>query len=218
MATHRETRTIQINEDLDLDPLELAREFYEANGYAVDLDAITSMELPPERPITSASADAGATEEASGEDAPEEDASTEDASEDAPPEDAPKRARSGNLQMTRGKAGGGWWTSNMTELHVTARLTLRHTALMVTCEVDTTGQHFTEDDVAFWRGELDAAADYVRGEDLMPRDLRDDESMRSSSRSRSSVATGLYGMFIAAFVVVSLFMAWQFYIRMAVAR
>jgi hypothetical protein len=162
MGTHRQTRSIETNEELEFDPLELAQEFYEANGYEVD--------------------------PSSGE---------------------------GALVMTRGKAGNGWWTSDMTELLATARVLHRHTALMVTCEVDTTGQHFVEEDEAFWSRELDALAAYVRGEDQMPEDLRADEGARARSRSRSSFSTGLYGMFLVAFTIFALFMAFQLYIRMA---
>ena len=163
MGTHRETRSIETNEELEFDPLELAQEFYEANGY--DLDATAEVE--------------------------------------------------DGVVLTRGKAGNGWWTSDMTELHASVRVLRRHTALMVTSEVDTSGQHFVEEDVAFWSRELDALERYVRGEDEMPEDLRGDEGARAKSRSRSSFTTGVYGMFMAGFTIIALFMAFQLYVRMA---
>ncbi len=164
MGTHRETRSIETNEELEFDPLELAREFYEANGYDVD--------------------------------------ATADADSDA-------------LVMTRGKAGNGWWSSDMTELLATVRVLHRHTSLMVTSEVDTTGQHFVKEDEEFWSKELDALRAYVRGDDQTPEDLRIDEASRAKSRSRSSLSQGFYGMFLAGFTIVALFMAFQLYIRMA---
>ena len=163
MGTHRETRSIETNSELELDPLELAQEFYEANGY--DLDAAAEVE--------------------------------------------------DGIVLTRGKAGNGWWTSDMTELHANVRDLRRHTALMVTSEVDTTGQHFVEEDESFWSRELDALGRYVRGDDQVPKDLRVEEGTRAKSRSRSSISAGIYGMFLTGFTIIALFMAFQLYIRMA---
>ena len=49
----------------------------------------------------------------------------------------------------------------------------------------------------------------------MPEDMRVEEGSRAKSRSRSSITTGLYGMVLAGFTIIALFMAFQLYIRMA---
>ncbi|MFP4600296.1 MAG: hypothetical protein ACLFVJ_18725 [Persicimonas sp.] len=108
------------------------------------------------------------------------------------------------LQMAsfeRGRAGAGWWTSNMTELHTRVVVELADERVRLSYNVDTTGQMLNEVERAFWRRELQAARRYMLGEASEPRDLREDEAQRAQKQKGSLLSMGLWGA-VAVFVFI----------------
>lgn len=106
----------------------------------------------------------------------------------------------------RGKRGSGWWSSDMSQLfaRVSPAIDPRTSAIRVVLTVDTTGQHITEEDVAFWRTELAALGAYLEGDAELV-DLRAAERARASAGRKDTVRLSLYGFmitFVLLFVLV----------------
>ncbi|QDG53779.1 hypothetical protein FIV42_24460 [Persicimonas caeni] len=95
--------------------------------------------------------------------------------------------------VERGRAGAGWWTSNMTELH-TSVVIERHDELMrVSYTVDTSGQLLNEAEQAFWSREIRSAQRFARGDADEPRDLRKEEERRAENQKDELMSIGLWG-------------------------
>ena len=103
----------------------------------------------------------------------------------------------------RGARGAGWWSSNMALLfaRVSPATDPRTSAYRVVLTVDTTGQHMTEEDIAFWREELQALRRYIHGEETRLVDLREQEEVRASAGRKDTVRLSIYG-FIITFVLL----------------
>ncbi len=112
-------------------------------------------------------------------------------------EDAPLQKAS----FERGRAGAGWWTSNMTELHTRVEVEFAQECVRLSYKIDTSGQMLNEIERAFWRRELQAARRYVHGDSDEPRDLREDEAQRAKKQKGSLVSMGLWGA-VAVFVFI----------------
>ena len=107
------------------------------------------------------------------------------------------------LEMTRGVAGAGWLSSDMTRLH--ARVSLRlileaddpdspqdAPVVVARYRVDIRGQVLKDEDRQFWQREAQSAQDFLRAaENTEPPDLVAQESERAQSIRRGSLSIGL---------------------------
>lgn len=114
-------------------------------------------------------------------------------------EDAPSPLES--VRLERGRAGAGWWTSDMTELHTTVDLVRGDDIVRVRYEVDTSGQLLNEVEEAFWSRELQWAKRYLRDDSDAPRDLREDEARRAENQKDDLFSLGLWGA-VGIFMVI----------------
>jgi hypothetical protein len=103
--------------------------------------------------------------------------------------------------MTRGKKGASIWSSDMTEL--LAQLTLEEVdaGISISYEVETTMQHFTDDDRAFWTREATHAQKFLTGKVDQPIDWRGNESARAEQLQRDILFLGLKLMMLTMFIV-----------------
>ena len=110
------------------------------------------------------------------------------------------------LSLKRGKAGAGWWSSNMTDLLTELNIERNGETLDVTYHVDTTGQLMSDEDRAFWPSEVRAAERYLHGKGELV-DLRDGEAKRVKKLEREHLRIGMWGaaivfVFVFGFVLV----------------
>lgn len=106
----------------------------------------------------------------------------------------------------RGRRGAGWWSSDMARLfaQVCLEIDSRTMSYRVVLSVDTTGQHMTAEDEAFWRGEFTALEAYLEGEGELL-DLREAERARASAGRKDTMRLSVYGFmitFVLLFVLV----------------
>jgi hypothetical protein len=175
MATLRETGEIKDLSEID-DPMRRLVEFYLANGYRLS--------------------------ERNGEFASEGVASEGVASEGVASEvGSPEDSSPTHVRFVRGKAGNGWWSSNMTELHTHVDLARDDETVRVAYEVDTTGQILTEVERSFWQRERQFAERYLRGSTDAPHDLRAEETDRADEKSRGFLSFGISAA-IAVFMII----------------
>lgn len=109
-----------------------------------------------------------------------------------------------SARLERGKAGNGWWTSNMTELHTVVDIAVDDDAIMLNYEVDTSGQMLNDVERAFWQRELEWASRYAQGKIEEPVDLREREEKRAKEQSDNLVSIGLWGAVAIFMVIVAL--------------
>ncbi len=114
------------------------------------------------------------------------------------------------IVLTRGKPSAGWWSSNMTDLYTTVSATADDEGIELTYRVDTTGQHLTDEDEAFWRREATSAKNYMRGHKPLI-DLRPIEADRAKKIKREHRGVALQGAFIVIFIVVTTVLISDFY-------
>ena len=167
-------------------PIDDLIDFYLANGYRPVYDATASSE----------SADAPPLGEPN--DQPVE-------LPDEEPFDLPdpEEADEVTLEVARGREAAGWWSSNMTRLPVRVQALRRNGEIQLRYEVDTTGQHLTDEDRDFWTDEIRAAMRYLRNPSRRPPDLRHEEAKRAEQIRRRMLSYGIWGAIIA-FVFVLL--------------
>lgn len=124
-------------------------------------------------------------------------------------------------KFERGKRGNGWWSSDMSELHARVELLLTpEDELRLSYTVDVRGQHLSAEDRAFWKSESAEALRYIgraseeeggAGEPLPvlhgdePKDLREQERARASTRSRATLFSSVKG-FLMTFMVLAIMM------------
>lgn len=113
------------------------------------------------------------------------------------------------LDLTRGKAGAGWMTSDMTRLHSQVRLKFEDGDALITYKVDTTGQVLKARDRLFWDQELEAAQDFLKSaEDQEPADLTLQESSRAQDIRKGSLSLGLkVGIGVGMLIFLSVYIA-----------
>ena len=104
--------------------------------------------------------------------------------------------------LRRGESGAGWLSSKMTDLATTVTIE-EGDDIELKYHVDTTGQHLTDEDRAFWTTEAQAAESYLRGDrgltDMRPLEKKRVKELRGELRS-----VGLWAMaivFVTVFVV-----------------
>ncbi len=110
--------------------------------------------------------------------------------------EAPKQIR-----MMRGKKGASFWSSDMTELYAELTIEASEDAVKIDYDVETTMQHFTEDDRAFWKKEASHAEKFLTGKVDQPIDWRGNESARAEQLQRDIVFLGLKLMILTMVVV-----------------
>ncbi len=106
-------------------------------------------------------------------------------------------------RVERGRAGAGWWTSDMTELHTEVDIARDGDRLNVAYTVDTSGQILNEVEQGFWGREIKAAQRYACGDADTPRDLRETEARRAENQKDELMSMGLWGA-IGVFVALVL--------------
>ncbi len=109
--------------------------------------------------------------------------------------------------LIRGKEGASIWTSNMSELHAILDVSLEAGAVHVNYDIETTLQHFTDDDRAFWKKEASKAESFVTGKVDAIIDWRENESIRIERQQRDIVMFGLQMMVVAAILAAILYFA-----------
>lgn len=111
------------------------------------------------------------------------------------------------LVFERGEEGSGWWTSDQSELHARAEVSALDDRVEFLCRVDTSGQHMLEGDLAFWRGELEAARAFIIGDEEEPEDMRLLERKRAKTTSSKTMRTTFsYGVMVFMFVFMLVFL------------
>lgn len=117
--------------------------------------------------------------------------------------DAEESAPLASVRLERGRAGAGWWTSDMTELHTRVDLVGDDESdlVRVRYEVDTSGQLLSDVEEAFWSRELQWAKRYLRDDSDEPRDLREDEAQRAKNQKDDLFSVGLWGA-VGIFMVI----------------
>jgi len=102
----------------------------------------------------------------------------------------------------RGEPGAGWWHSDQSKLQSVILVRDLESEFLVKWFVDTSGQHMTDDDEAFWDRESDHARRAIFNElDELP-DLRNREKRRSKRTTRRSIRFGIaVGFFIFCAVI-----------------
>lgn len=181
---------------IESDPIAELIRFYRANGYSVE------QEKEGARP-------AGLEMRASSdEEAPEDEESEVEDAEDA--EDADDLEDADvivSATLVRGKEGASIWTSNMAELHAILQLELIGNTIKVDYDIETTMQHFTDDDRAFWSKEARKAESFVTGKVDAIIDWRENESIRIERQQKDIVVFGLQMMIVAAILMAILYFA-----------
>lgn len=105
--------------------------------------------------------------------------------------------------FVRGESGAGWLSSKMTDLATELTIEVGDKTIVLTYRVETTGQHLTDEDRAFWKREADAAESYLRGDEELL-DLRLLEEERAKNLRSELRGVGLWAMgivFVIVFVV-----------------
>lgn len=103
--------------------------------------------------------------------------------------------------MTRGKKGASFWSSDMTELFAELTLEYLETTMKIDYEVETTMQHFTEDDRGFWIREAANAEKFLTGKVEEAIDWRGNEAARAEQVQRDILSLGIKLGVLAVVVV-----------------
>lgn len=109
-----------------------------------------------------------------------------------------------SLRVERGRAGAGWWTSNMTELHTEVEVERDGDTVHVSYTIDTSGQLLNEIEEGFWGREINSARRYACNDSGEPRDLRKEEARRAEHQNDELMSIGLWGAIGVSIVIVVL--------------
>lgn len=118
--------------------------------------------------------------------------------------DAASEPSSNSKTLTRGEAGAGWWSSNMTELRASVEIRSEADAILLDYRIDVTGQHLTEADRTFWKREAEAAEAHLDHPDRSPRDLRPAETERAQKIHGTMLTYGIWGAILMFLVITFL--------------
>lgn len=115
------------------------------------------------------------------------------------------------LDLSRGSQGAGWLSSDMTKLlsKVQLRLEDEGQLVIISYEVDTSGQVLKQKDREFWDQEAQGAQDFLNlAEDQEPADLTIAESTRAQDTRKGSMALGLkVGVGIGVLIFLGAYLA-----------
>lgn len=164
------------------DPLRELLDFYSVNGYTalmqVEGELPESFREPP-------------VQEAEGDDEPE---SPESELEN------PEECLS-SIKLFRGKKGASIWSSDMTELYAEVRVEALSSGIKISYEVETTLQHFTQEDRDFWDREVANAEKFLTGKVDQPIDWRGNESIRVEAQQKEILFFGVKAMVMTMAIV-----------------
>lgn len=102
--------------------------------------------------------------------------------------------------FVRGRAGAGWWTSNLTDLHTELSITTLEEGIELRYRIDVRGQRLGPGERQFWRREAQRAEAVARGQAPVE-DFRPAEEKRAAEAVRRMRRTGIIGA-VVTFVVV----------------
>ena len=105
--------------------------------------------------------------------------------------------------LVRGTSGASWWSSNMARLKTEVTIDVDDEGGHISYRVQTSGQHLTEDDRAFWEHETMAASDYLHRRATLV-DLRPAEAQRAQRVQKEYRSFGLQA---AVFIVLAIVVA-----------
>ena len=104
----------------------------------------------------------------------------------------------------RGKPKAGWFSSDMTDLETEVHVRITDVGIDLTLKVDIRGQRFTDKDRAFFHDEVEAAEEFLMGDQEKPRDLRPQEALRAKKANEELRSAGnQLAMFL--FIMIILF-------------
>lgn len=175
------------------DPLRELLEFYSVNGYT----ALTQIEGELPESFRGPIAQDGEGNE------DEEPAETTPVDEPESPEselENPEECLS-SIKLFRGKKGASIWSSDMTELYAEVRVEALSSGIKISYEVETTLQHFTQEDRDFWDREVANAEKFLTGKVDQPIDWRGNESIRVEAQQKEILFFGVKAMVMTMAVV-----------------
>lgn len=181
MAQLRETHNI-VGPFIDWDPLDTALLFLRTNRYQTVSTQLGPLPdaLEHRAPETAAAAEVAA-----------------DPEDSAPPAEVLVK-----VEVSRGTPGRGWTSSNLAELPTRLELTLRGNEVLLTYEVETTGQILRGDEREFWKREAEALSDYLTKDAAIP-NIVAEETARAAEVRRELAIMGLWiGALVSALIVV----------------
>lgn len=92
----------------------------------------------------------------------------------------------------RGKAGAGWYSSDMSQLQTTVVVQKSPESIQLQYRVDVKGQRLSDEDKAFWQKEARSAEKFLRHPDRSPDDLRPGEAQRAEDVREDLRRRGLW--------------------------
>lgn len=104
------------------------------------------------------------------------------------------------LTMRRGEKGNSLWTSNMAELLCDLSIKLIGDSVRIAYKIETTLQHFNDDDNAFWAHEAKQATRVVLGQGKAI-DWRENEEIRVGRQQKDILMVGVQLAVLAAILV-----------------
>ncbi len=112
------------------------------------------------------------------------------------------------FSLQRGRAGAGWWSSDMAQLQTVLAVQPSGSTLELKYSVEVKGQRLTDVDRSFWQREARAAERFVLQEIEEPLDLRPKEAARAKKiqeklRSRGKWAGVAVFLIVAALGVIT---------------
>jgi len=110
-------------------------------------------------------------------------------------------------QLRRGKQGASIWSSNMAELLADVDLKVIGNSVRIAYKIETTFQHFNDDDNAFWAHEAKQALRMASGGKAV--DWRDNEEIRVSRQQKDIIMIGLQLAVLAAIMVAITYFAFN---------
>ncbi len=111
------------------------------------------------------------------------------------------------VQLRRGKQGASIWSSNMAELLSDVDLKVIGNSIRVAYKIETTFQHFNDDDNAFWAQEAKQALRMAKGGKAT--DWRDNEEIRVSRQQKDIIMIGVQLAILAAILVAVAYFAFN---------
>lgn len=106
-----------------------------------------------------------------------------------------------SIKLFRGKKGASIWSSDMTELYAEVRVEALISGIKISYEVETTLQHFTQEDRDFWDREVSNAEKFLTGKVDQPIDWRGNESIRVEAQQKEILFFGVKAMVMTMAIV-----------------
>jgi hypothetical protein len=162
-------------------------------------DAPEALETKPETPNASNDAETADSDPEDGDDSA---ANPNDVDESATDDEIVLRA-----QLRRGKQGASIWSSNMADLLSEVDVKVIGNSIRIAYKIETTFQHFNDDDNAFWAHEAKQAIRMATGGKAI--DWRDNEEIRVSRQQKDIIMIGFQLAVLAAILVAIAYFAFN---------